>query len=296
MKFTLRQLQVFEAVAACGSVVGAAERLGMSQSAASEALKDLQIILRRPLFTHVKGRTLQLTEEGKRLRPMIRSMLQQADEIERTPEAEMEGRLLVGATAMIAETMLPELCVKFRERHPGVQIMLQAESQGELFERLQRMELDTAVIEYFPDLPAVELTRWRSDELWLVVAPGHPLASRDKLRLRDLAGFTWCAREAMSSVTVRLRVLLHEEVGRLPAGIETTSNQAVRLAAIAGGGVACLSSQLVKADVESGRLVRLHVRDFSFTRALSIARPKGVWRSRVVAAFEDFLLEHAAAE
>lgn len=293
MKVTLRQLQVFEAVSSLGSVMTAAERLGMSQSAASEALKDLQIILRRPLFTHVKGRPLQLTEEGKRLRPMIRSMLHLGDEIERAPEEEMRGRLVVGATAMIAETMLPELCVGFRKRYPDVQILIQAEAQGELFLRLQRMELDTALIEYFPDLPDVELTRWRNDELWLVVAPHHPLASRKRLRMEDLAGLSWCSRESMSSITVRLRVLLHEDVGRLAAGIEATSNQAVRLAAIAGGGIACLSSHMVEADVEAGRLVRLQVRGFRFTRALSLARPKGIWRSRVAAAFDDFLLEHA---
>lgn len=294
MKITLRQLQVFEAVAALGSVVAAAGVLGMSQSAASEALKDLQIILRRPLFIHAKGRPLQMTEEGKRLRPMIRSMMHQGEEIERIPGGELEGHLVVGATAMIAETLLPELCVRFRTAHPGVQIMIQTEAQGELFKRLERMELDTALIEYFPDLPDVELTRWRSDELWLVVAPSHALASRKALRLRDLSGFDWCSRETLSSATVRLRVLLHEEVGRLPIGIEATSNQAVRLAAIAGGGIACLSSHLVAADVDAGRLVRLRVRGFNFTRALSLARPKGVWRSRLTEAFENFILEQAA--
>ena len=64
MKITLRQLQVFDAVAALGSVTAAAARLNMSQSAASTALSDLQIVLQRPLFAHARGRPLQITDEG----------------------------------------------------------------------------------------------------------------------------------------------------------------------------------------------------------------------------------------
>lgn len=75
MKVTIRQLQVFDAVATLGSVTAAATKLNMSQSAASGALTDLQIILGRPLFAHAKGRPLQITDEGKRLQSTVRSLL-----------------------------------------------------------------------------------------------------------------------------------------------------------------------------------------------------------------------------
>ena len=71
MKLTLRQLRVFDAVAASGSVTRAADKLNMSQSAASAALSDLQIVLRRPLFAHAKGRPVEITEEGRRLQPIV---------------------------------------------------------------------------------------------------------------------------------------------------------------------------------------------------------------------------------
>lgn len=136
MKVSLRQLQVFDAVATLGSVTRAAARLNMSQSAASTALTDLQIILGRPLFAHVKGRPLQITDEGKRLRPTVRSILGEIHEIERsTSQAPLSGRLVVGSTATIAETVLPRLCVEFMRLHPDVQIVVQAESVGDLFAR-----------------------------------------------------------------------------------------------------------------------------------------------------------------
>lgn len=291
MKVTLRQLEIFDAVATLGSVTGAANKLGMSQSAASNALTDLQIVLRRPLFAHAKGRALQITEEGKRLRPIVRSLLSEVHDLETGLETPLHGRLVIGATEMIAETVLPALCVEFLQLHPGVQIKVEAGGASELFERLSRFELETALIEIFPDVEGLELTRWRTDELWLVAAPGHPLAGRSGLTIADLAGAVWCSREADTTVSARLRYMLHEQVGQVETAFEASSNAAVRLAVIAGGGVGCLSRSIVQADIEAGRLARLEVADFHFTRALSLARPREVWRSRLSASFDRFILE-----
>lgn len=292
MKVTLRQLLVFDTVAALGSVTRAAAKLNMSQSAASSALTDLQIILGRPLFAHAKGRPLQITDEGKRLQPLVRSVLGGVNEIEvLSPEAPLSGRLVVGSTAMIAETVLPRLCIEFMELHPDVRIMVEAESVGDLFERLQRFEIETALIEIFPDMEGIELTKWRTDELILVVAPNHPLAERTGLRIADLAGHQWCTREQYSSNTARLRYMLHEQLGQLPVVFESTSNWAVRHAVLAGGGIGCLSRALIQFDLDNGRLHALDVIDFSYTRALSLARPKAIWRGRLARAFDEFLLE-----
>ncbi|MFT3967220.1 MAG: LysR substrate-binding domain-containing protein [Sphingobium sp.] len=291
MKVTLRQLEVFDAVATLGSVTAAADRLGMSQSAASSALTDLQIILKRPLFAHAKGRPLQITDEGKRLFPMVRSLLAEVRDIESAESAPLEGRLVIGATAMVAETMLPTICVEFMREHPGVEIKIEADSAAILFDRLSRFELETAVIEIFPDVEGLELIKWRTDEMWLVVAPGHPLADRGQLAIADLAGMAWCAREATSNIAGRVRYLLHEQLGQFPVAFESTSNWAVRLAAIAGGGIACLSRTMVGNDVDVGRLVRLDIPEFRLTRALSLARPKAIWRNRLTRAFDQFLLE-----
>jgi DNA-binding transcriptional LysR family regulator len=290
MKVTLRQLQVFDAVTTFGSVLRAADKLGMSQSAASHALKELEADLGRPLFAHAPGRPLQITAEGRRLKPMVRSLLEQAEELERDPGKALRGRLVVGATALVAETVLPKLCVQFRQAHPEVEIVIKIASGGDLLLMLGHMELETALMEYGSHQPDVELTKWRTEELWLVVAPSHPLAAAGKLSLPDLAGHFWCSREPLASTAVRLRVLFPEDLGILPAAIEVNSDHAVRLAAIEGGGIACLSDALVREDVEAGRLVRLHVAGFDLTRAISLARPKGLWRRPLAAAFDNFLL------
>ncbi len=296
MKVTIRQLQVFDAVASLGSVTAAARRLNMSQSAASSALTDLQIVLKRPLFAHAKGRPLRITDEGKRLHPIVRSLLGELEDIERPGgDAQLSGKLVIGATAMIAETVLPRLCVEFMARHPLVQIRVEVDTIDGLFDRLGRFELETALIEHFPPAEHIELTHWKTDELVLVVAEGHPLAGRGELDMADLVGFDWCTREASASVTARLRYLLNEKVGQLPVAFESTSNWAVRHAVIAGGGIGCLSRELVRFDLENGRLAELKVKDFLYTRSLSLARPGGIWRSRLVSSFDRYILENGDA-
>src|SRR5690242_4701936 len=101
MKVTLKQFAAFDAVATHGSLVKAAQSLGMSQSAVSSSLKDLQIILGRPLFVHGDGRRLVITDEGRKLRTRIRSLLTEAKEIEADADAPLEGALQIGASASI---------------------------------------------------------------------------------------------------------------------------------------------------------------------------------------------------
>jgi DNA-binding transcriptional LysR family regulator len=296
VKITLRQLKVFDTVASLGSVTAAANKLNMSQSAASTALSELQTSLRKVLFAHAKGRAVQITDEGKRLQPMIRSVLRQIEDIESAgEESPLCGKLVVGATSMIAEIMLPRLCYEFMCLNPAVAVKVEAGSAGDLFDRLTRYELETALIDNFPAVDDIELTHWMTDELILVAVPAHPLAQRKNLTIEDLAGVKWCTREAYSSSSSRLRYMLHQKIGQLVVAFESTSNWAVRHAVIAGTGIGCLSRHLVGPDVAAGRLVRLDVKDFEFTRSLSLARPKSVPRSRLVRSFDEFILSHREA-
>ncbi len=290
MKVTLRQLEVFDAVATLGSLSSAAERLGMSQSAASSAVNDLQIILGRQLFGHAKGKALQITDEGRRVQSTAREVLGSVRDMEMAKDAAMRGRIVIGATTMIAERLLPPICAAFRERYPDVEIKIETAPSLDLFDRLSRRELETVLIENFPEVEGIELTTWRPDELWLVASPGHPLTERRNLTITDLAGARWCLREARSTTASRLRWLLHEKLGQLPIALEATSNEVVRQAAINGTGIACLSRYLVDDDIAAGRLVRLNVADFRFTRILSLARPRDLWRGQLAKAFDQSLL------
>ena len=102
MRFTLKQLQVFLAVASFENVSLAADELAMSQSAASTALKELEHRLDLRLFDRI-GKRLQLNEQGIALRSKAAALIAGATELENTLIGASDiGELKVGATLQAA--------------------------------------------------------------------------------------------------------------------------------------------------------------------------------------------------
>ena len=101
MHFTLKQLQVFLAVANHENVSHAANELAMSQSAASTALKELEQRFEVKLFDRI-GKRLQINEQGNLLRPKATALLSRAEELESSLKQHSEvGDIKVGATLTI---------------------------------------------------------------------------------------------------------------------------------------------------------------------------------------------------
>src|SRR5690606_13202675 len=101
MRYTLRQLEIFAAIARSGSVSKAAEQVALSQSAASTALAELERQFDCQLFDR-HGKLLVLNALGKSLLPAASSLLTQAEEIEKLLEGKAAlGDLKLGATLTV---------------------------------------------------------------------------------------------------------------------------------------------------------------------------------------------------
>ena len=83
LRITLRELEVFSAVCNFGSISAAADSLGLSQSAASTALAELERRLGTPLFDRI-GKRVQANEHSRYLQPRALDLLQQARALEDT--------------------------------------------------------------------------------------------------------------------------------------------------------------------------------------------------------------------
>src|SRR5688500_17976208 len=113
MRYSLRQLEVFLAVARVESVSRAAETLAMSQSAVSGALSDLERQFEVQLFDRI-GKRLRLSALGQAMRARAEGVLGQAQELERALTGGSEvGRLRIGATLTIGDYVAVPLMAKF---------------------------------------------------------------------------------------------------------------------------------------------------------------------------------------
>ncbi len=110
MRYSLKQLAVFEAIAATGSVSRAADQLALTQSATSMALSQLEKLLGRPLFER-QGKQMQLTYWGAWLRPKARQLLFDAQQIEAGFDGQhiISGDIALIASQTAAEHLIPDL-------------------------------------------------------------------------------------------------------------------------------------------------------------------------------------------
>ncbi len=295
MTMTLRQLLVFDAVASLGSVARAAEKLNMSQSAASAALKELQESLNRPALFHRVGRGLKITAEGERLQPRVRSLLREADELrDPTITTELNATITLGV-ADAGSYLLPPLAVAFRRHYPGVRINVVVGQSQEIVAQLSRFAVDLVITDSMARAPGSYLTEIYRERSVLIAAPDNPLAGLNDLSFAHLERADWCMPGRSTIANLTLNDAIRGHIANLRVAMEINSDEGVREAVKAGAGISCLPLSLVEGDLAGGKLVELTVPGFSAMRPTYLMRMQNVRVAPAVRAFEAHLLQSFAA-
>jgi len=266
MRYTLRQLEVFLAVARHENVTRAAKELGMSQSAASEALHELEGQFGLQLFQRV-GKRLQLSELGRSLRVDAESLEAQASELEtRLSQKSSAGTLRIGATLSIGNYLVPPLMARFMTEQAGARVTLHVANTAEVARRVSNFELDLGIVEGEIMEPDLEITRWRPDELVVFCAPDHPFAEKRILNDRDLVQAHWIVREPGSGTRQAFERAMQGILPDLQVALELQHTEAIKSAVKAGLGVGCVSRVALADAFRHKSLVACDVPRRSFRR------------------------------
>lgn len=241
MRFTLRQLEVFLAVARRESVSRAAEELAMSQSAVSGALADLEHQFDIRLFDRM-GKRLQLSGLGRSLRPRAESLAEHAREIEQALAKRSDiGQLRVGATLTIGNYVTVPLMALFMREQPGARVTLEIANTAEIARRVANFEIDVGLVEGEIHDPALEITPWCDDELVVFCAPSHSFAKKRSLSDDDLRDASWIVREPGSGTRQAFERAMHGILAELRIALELQHTEAIKSAVEAGLGLGCVS-------------------------------------------------------
>jgi DNA-binding transcriptional LysR family regulator len=294
VRITLRQLEVFDAVVRTGSVVRAAAEIGLSQSAASLSLRELERGLGAPLFQR-DGKKLRINEHGARLRERANSLLRQIGEIEALVDSgAMQGTLRVGASATISDYILPPLCARFLSAHPGVQIELSIDTPTGVMDALEHMSIDLGFIESACHRHALSVEPWIKDSLCIFCAPGHRLASRQTIAVRELADETWYMHPVNHPARTYSITAIGEHLTSLRIGFVTESVEAIKRAVASGSAIGCLSRLVLQPELESGALMELRVPQLRLVRGFSVLTRRESYRSELHDAFVRFVTANTA--
>ncbi|WP_317205674.1 LysR family transcriptional regulator [Janthinobacterium sp.] len=295
MALTLRQLQIFLAVADQGSTAAAAVAVALSQSAASAALNELESLLGARLFDRV-GKRLILNDNGRLLLPQARQMRDGAATIERQFAGAETGAplgLRIGASTTIGIYLLPALLARFAARHGHSVPHVSIANSAAIGAAVAEFEVDLGLIEGPCHCAGLLVEAWIKDRMVLVAAPGHPLAAPGTLTPAALRGAGWLLREAGSGTreAVEQALLPHLHYLR-PAG-EFSNSEAIKRAAAAGLGIACLPRVVVADLLAGGQLRELATPLPPLRRNFYLIRHEGKMLSARLSAFLQLCREGA---
>ena len=290
MRITLRQIAIFEAIARTGSIAAAAAEIGLSASAASMSLKEMETHLGVRLFERSRRRML-LSDEGRPMLEAAKEILVRVTDMEEgsLPE-DMRGRLRIGAAAPVGNYVLPQMCAAFMHRHPGVRIELRVLPSQDAMEGVRNMALDIAFVGAPVNSSYLEAHPWLRDGLVVCASPDHARAGSHEQPLSTLAGDAWLLEKTQSSDRISFTVEALKSLNSLNIVLETDSVEAIKRAVRDGAGLACLSRFAIEEELARRELVALDVPELRFTRIFSMVTRRDTMHSSAVRAFREFAM------
>ncbi|WP_339670409.1 LysR family transcriptional regulator [Dasania marina] len=175
-----QSLQAFILVADSGSFSVTAEQLHLTQPAVSKRIAGLESQLDCKLFDRI-GRSTQLTEAGRELYPKALQILQDVKEAERCVRelrGTVAGTLSIGISHHIGLHRLPPVLQAYSKRYPKVHLAIDFMDSEEAHEQVMHGQIELGVVTLDPGHSLVSHNQVWDDELTLVVAADHPLASK----------------------------------------------------------------------------------------------------------------------
>lgn len=274
MKYTLRQLQIFLAVARFQNISKAAQCLHMSQSATSEALNTLEHSYEIELFDRVSNK-LALNAVGQTVRKEAESLLAHCHSFEEVLKAHTEvGHIKVGASFTIGNHLATRYLADYLAGYPEADVQLDIANTPEVVAKVLNYEVDIGMIEGEVQHRELELIPWRQDELVVFCAANHPLAGKKSLSTRDIKGAQWILREPDSGARQTFDKAMAGLLPDLNVYLEFKHNEAIKNAVESGLGIGCLSQIVLERNFATGDLVPLALPRRNMCRTFYFALPK----------------------
>ncbi|MGF6200852.1 LysR family transcriptional regulator [Pseudomonas laurylsulfatiphila] len=200
---TLTQLEIFSLVAELHGFTPAANRLGISQSAVSHALKSLEQELGVELLRRHQTR-VEPSDIGQQLLLRARAMLGLANTLRQEAadaRGMKRGTLRIGSFGPTSSIkLLPLILQQYRAAHPGIEVHIDEGPDRQVLQWLEERRIDIGFVvlpeERFDTVALIE------DQMVALLPADHPLAVHDSLNLKDLCNFPFVLTEAGSSELV----------------------------------------------------------------------------------------------
>lgn len=293
---TIRQLQIFAAVAKHLSFTRAAKDLRLTQPAVSMQVKALERLAGLPLLERV-GRHLALTEAGGELLRHAQTALRALEDAEdafaalRGLEA---GRVSI-AVVSTAKYFAPKLIALFSRSHPEVELKLAVHNREAVVQLLVDNEVDLALMGTPPAHLETTAFPFAKHPLVVIAAPDHPLARDRRVPVKALAAEDFLVREPGSGTRAAMERFFAEHRIQPAGATEISSNETIKQAVMAGMGLGFISQHAIGLELAAGQLVLVQVEGLPVVRQWNVVHRTEKRLSPAALAFKRFVLKEGRA-
>lgn len=266
-QFDLNKLRVLSLVETSGSVKGAAKILKVSPPAVSQALRQLEEL--SPTKLHFwSAKSFQLTSEGQKLIAICERFFADLSAWEATLDHRNllpPSKVTIGAPLEFGSTYLVQAVAKWKEKHPVVKVQVNLGMPNRILSAMERKELDFAFVDDGPFdsrfLNILQFKTFVTQKLSLVAKPAlvRDLAEGDEAKL--LAKLTELPHIAYLKSKPALNQWYKHHFDLIPKCLHlamiTEHADGIKQAALAGLGLGCLPAQVVKREINEGKLTEI---------------------------------------
>lgn len=294
-EFSLKQVEVFVAVAELSSFTQAGERLYLTQSTVSAHVSALERTLETRLFMRKARSQIHMTAEGQRIYPAMKRILSDCQEIEKILQDDEKGTpLMLGASTVPAQYLLPELLAGYLKKNPESQFQIRRGDSVEVHELLESGKIRIGFVGTMLEPRNLLYYPLAEDKLVLVTENSERfrrLQQEGKLG-RDLLSEPFIAREEGSGTERSVLEYLHR-VG-LPAdtlhiAARMDDPESIKAMVTQGAGVSILSALAVRKEIEDGRLLSFEMDRESLRRSIYMACRRNVRYTGAERQFLEFI-------
>ena len=284
-KLTLRQLEIFLNVVREGHLTNVAKSMGLSQSAISMAIKELEKILGNPLFDRI-NKKLILNEMGRAFEKEVAPILKKINDIEyEFKNSVNKGMIRVGASTTIVDYLMPPIICSYMNTYPDVKVALKEGNTKKIVELIKDGELDVGFIEGMVNDSEIIKTIIGVDELVVVTTDKSLL---NECFIDSIQDKKWVLREEGSGTREVFLNYIKDKVDHINIFLELGHTESIKSLLINHQCLTCISKIAVTRELEEKKLLQVPLRNFECKRNFYMIYHKDKYKSELFNKFVAF--------
>ena len=289
-------LQLFKEIVHQKSISKGAVACGITQSAASQHLMEMERRLDAVLLDRLT-RPFTLTDAGRLYHDFCRDVLRRKDEFDTALEGlkdAVEGVVRVASIYSVGLSEISHLEKEYARRFPAARLHVEYLRPEKVYERVLNDQADLGLVSYAHATKEIGAIPWREEEMVVAAPPSNPLAHKQTIRSEEIAGEDFVAFDEDLPIRREVDHFLREHGIEVNIIMHFDNLQMIKEAVAVGSGISIVPARVMQTEILQGRLASIRLTPPALVRPLGILYRRRKKLNRATQCFLDLLQEKPA--